>query len=86
MTTPPAITLDEIRARAAQHDLELSRYELLTVKDLCQRWRLSGTSVRAIPIDELPFLDLGKGLVKAVRRYRLDDVEAYEARRFKKAS
>ena len=78
--------LDELRARAARHQDELDRdTRFLTVADLARRWRCSTTTVRAISHTALPYLNLGHGLVKVVRRYRLADVEAYELSRVERA-
>ena len=42
-------------------------------------------TVRAIPKGQLPYLNLGRGLVRELRRYSPADVEAYEAKRLERA-
>lgn len=78
--------LDELRERAARHDAVLNRNKrFYTVADLAARWQRSATSVRAIPATDLPYINVGQGLVKEARRYDPDDVETYEFVHFKKA-
>ncbi|MDB4892198.1 MAG: hypothetical protein JWL61_4053 [Gemmatimonadetes bacterium] len=79
-------TVDEIRARAMRHEADVNRgTAFFTVADLAARWTCSATTVRAIPVDALPYINVGQGLTKVIRRYRLADVEAYEERRLAKA-
>lgn len=79
--------LAEIRAKAERHQAELDRdTTFLRVADLAARWGCSATTVRAIPATDLPYLNLGQGLVRELRRYRVADVEQYEARRLEHAS
>lgn len=83
MNTPD---LAEIRARAEQHGNELDRdTRFFTVADLAKRWCCSTTSVRDIPAGDLPYLNLGRGLHRELRRYRPSDVYAYEAARLDRA-
>lgn len=78
-------TLDEVRARAQRHQDELDRdTRFFTVQDLATRWDCSASTVRSIAKTTLPYLNLGQGLVRELRRYRPDDVEAYEAQRMAK--
>lgn len=78
--------LSGIRARAEQHERELDRdTEFYTVADLAKRWHCSATSVRDVAKTELPYLNLGRGLVRELRRYRPSDVYAYESARLEKA-
>jgi hypothetical protein len=79
-------TLEVLRERAAQHQDELDRdVKFLRVAHLAQRWGYSATTIRAIPFADLPYLNLGQGLQREARRYRLVDVEAYEARKLERA-
>lgn len=79
-------SLEEVRARAQRHGDELGRDEFFfTAARLARRWGVSTSTVRAIPFAELPWKNLGRGLVRELRRYHPDDVEAYEARDRKKA-
>lgn len=72
--------LAEIRERAQRHQEELDRNtRFLTVADLAARWRCSKGTVRAISKKTLPYVNLGNGLVRELRRYRPADVEAYES-------
>lgn len=78
--------LEEIRARAMRHEADVARgASFLTVADVARRWACSETTVRSIAAEALPYVNVGQGLVKVVRRYRLADVEAYEDRRLAKA-
>lgn len=79
--------LAEIRARAERHQQELDKnLRYFTVGDLAKRWGCSSTTVRAIAKTTLPYLNLGQGLMRELRRYRPEDVEAYEATRLEHAS
>ncbi len=73
--------LATIRARAAEHQdaLDLAvRY--LTPQHLAARWLCSVSTVKAIPRDELPYKEIGRGRLLKRRRFHPDDVAAYEAR------
>jgi len=70
--------LATIRARAAEHQRELTERQFLTVGQLAARWNVAPSTVRDIPADELPFLEFGRGLKLRRRRYDPSDVEAYE--------
>lgn len=80
-------TADELRARSEAHQELLDmKVSYLTVGDLAKRWRCSESSVRNIPRTELPYKNVGTGLVRERRRYHPDDVYAYDAAdRLKKA-
>jgi hypothetical protein len=71
--------LTTIRARARRHQEALDEPKWLSTGDLAQRFGVSESTVRAIPADELPWKEFGRGLKHRRRRYRLADVEAYEA-------
>lgn len=72
--------LAEIRARARQHQDELEKNaRFLTIAALAARWGVGKTTVRAIPFADLPWRNLGRGLVRESRRYDPADVDAYEA-------
>lgn len=69
-----------------RHEADVARgAAFLTVADLAARWVCSDTTVRAIPADALPYINVSQGLVKVRRRYKLADVEAYEDRHLAKA-
>lgn len=77
---PDDRTLDEIRAESAAHQRELDARRLyLTIKDVAARLSCSPSTVRDIPFDELPFLELGRGAKHKTRRFHPDHVAAYEA-------
>jgi hypothetical protein len=79
-------TLEEIRARAMRHEADVARgAAFLTVAELAARWACSDTHVRGIAVDLLPFIDIGHGTRRVIRRYRLVDVESYEDRFIAKA-
>lgn len=71
-------TIDEIRARAREHEDEIESLQWFTVDDLAKRWRISGATVRTIPKTELQFKEFGQGEHKKRRRFRSDWVESYE--------
>lgn len=71
------MTTIRARARAHQEDLDVLRW--LSTATVARRFGVSETTVRAIPADELPYKTFGQGLKFRRRRYRLADVEAYEA-------
>lgn len=70
--------LNEIRARAAQHNDEIESAKWYTVAELAARWQVSETTVRLIPRDQLDYKEFGAGQKLKRRRYRSDWVEAYE--------
>jgi hypothetical protein len=75
-------TLAEVRARAERHQDEIDRdTRFLSIADLMARWNVGRTTIRAIPASALPYVNLGNGLVRERRRYRPEDVEAYEEAR-----
>jgi hypothetical protein len=79
MADGDSLTLDTIAARAARHQDELDRdVVFFSVADLATRWRCSKATVRAIPIADLPWKNLGRGIKREMRRYHKADVEAYE--------
>jgi hypothetical protein len=69
-----------IRREAARHQAELEALRWLTPEALRARWHVSAKTVRSIPRDVLPYLELGSGTARKRRRYNPADVEAYEAR------
>jgi hypothetical protein len=71
--------LTEIRARARKHQEELDEPKWLSISAVAARWGISDATVRTIPVDELPYKEFGQGHKLKRRRYRLADVEAYEA-------
>jgi hypothetical protein len=73
--------LAEIRARRLKHEEELASVRWFTPALLAARWRVSETTVRAIPRDALPYLELGTGTKLKRRRYSPEDVAAFETRR-----
>jgi hypothetical protein len=67
--------------RAAEHQQQLDvKLKYLTPAKLAARWDVCETTVRDIPRDLLPYLELGKGVKYKRRRYNPVDVLAYEAR------
>lgn len=81
---PSAVT-DTIRALAELHQAEIDKdTAFYSVGDLASRWGCAGNTVRAIPPSDLPYLNLGSGLTKTLRRYRPADVMAYEAHRLER--
>jgi hypothetical protein len=73
-----AETLDEIRARAARHQVDATERTRASVQQLADHWGVSPSTVRDIPFGELPYLEFGRGAKFRRRRYRWEDVEAYE--------
>jgi len=75
----PALSM--LRARAAVHEADLDQ-DLVYWKpqELADRWQCSPSTVKAIPRDELPFREIGRGRKLRRRRYHPADVERYEAR------
>ena len=78
--------LATIRARAAEHQRELTERQYLSVAQLAARWQLAPSTVRDIPADELPYLEFGRGLKLRRRHYDPADVEAYERQHRKGAA
>lgn len=74
--------MDAIRARAAEHERELSEGDLLSVSIVSTTLNMSETFVRDIPRDELPYGEFGHGHKIKRRKYRRADVEAYIEARF----
>lgn len=68
-----------IRAKARRHQEDLDEPKWLSTADLAKRWGLGESTVRAIPATELPWKEFGRGVSRRRRRYRLENVEAYEA-------
>lgn len=74
-------TMAQLRAAARQHEEELISQKWFSPADLAVRWGFRSLStVRGISRDELPYKEFGTGTRKR-RRYRLSDVEAFEAAR-----
>ncbi len=72
--------------RAEAHQRELDRdTAFFSVADLARRWGCSKNTVRGIPKADLPYLNLGHGLSRELRRYPPAGVYAYEARRLSRA-
>lgn len=71
-------TIDELRARAREHEDEIESVQWFTIDELAKRWRISAATVRTISFDELKFKEFGKGEKKKRRRFRSDWVAAYE--------
>lgn len=69
--------LDTLRTEAAAHQEKFAARGWFTVAQLAARWTLSRGTVRAIPRAALPYKTFGKG--GKLRRYRPEDVAAYEA-------
>lgn len=68
--------------RASEHQAELDAVTTyFKPKDLATRWGCSCNTVRAIPFDALPYINIGQGLSRELRRYPPANVYAYEARR-----
>lgn len=73
--------LAAIRARADAHESDLDMgTTMLTPAQLAERWACHVSTIRDIPRDELPYLELGSGRTRHYRRYHPRDVAAYEAR------
>jgi len=68
-----------IRARARAHQEELDEPRWLSIAAVARRFGISESTVRGIPADELPYKEFGSGMKLKRRRYRIADVEAYEA-------
>lgn len=71
-------TLAELRARAREHDDEIESRRWFTPAELAERWRVSETTVRAIPRAQLFYKEFGAGTKLKRRRYREDWVQTYE--------
>lgn len=75
--------LSAIRADAAREQQRLdAESSWLTTTELATRWKCSDTTIRDIPVTDLPYLTIGTGLKKPHRRYARADVERYERRRY----
>ena len=69
------------RARAHEEELREAAHDgWATPKELAARWKVSVTTVKDTPADELPYKEFGQGLKLKRRRYRWSDVYAFEAR------
>jgi len=73
-----AATIAEIRQRAAAHQEELDAYSWFTIADLAARWKVSETTVREIPIEDLWYKEFGQGAKLKMRRYPPWSVAAFE--------
>lgn len=74
-----SLALQEIRARARQHQAEIDlSIVYLEVSDLARRFGCAPSTVRDIPRDRLPYMELGRGRKLKRRRYHPADVIAYE--------
>jgi hypothetical protein len=74
--------LETCRERARAHQEELREAACdgwVTPKELAARWKVSVTTVKDTPADELPYKEFGHGLKLKRRRYRWSDVYAFEA-------
>ena len=71
-------SIDDIRARAREHEDELLSLHWFTPAELGTRWRLAGSTVREIPREKLRYKEFGSGARNKRRRYRADWVLAYE--------
>lgn len=70
--------LDTIRTAAAVHETQLQSATWLGTRDLMARWGLGRDTVLEIPREQLPYLSFG---TSKMRRYKPEDVEAFEATR-----
>jgi hypothetical protein len=70
--------LTAVRARARAHQEELDEPRWLPIAAVAARFGVSESTVRGIPVDELPYKEFGQGHKLKRRRYRVSDVEAYE--------
>ncbi|HEX6463952.1 MAG TPA: hypothetical protein VFZ98_05850 [Vicinamibacterales bacterium] len=73
-------TIDELRARAAEHAKQLGAVHWAKVSDLVARWNVDKDTILGIPRAELPYVEFG---ASNARRYDPRDVEAFEDRRKK---
>lgn len=71
-------TIDELRARAAEHARQLNAVHYAKASDLVARWGVDDEQIAAIPRGELPYIEFG---ASRSRRYDPRDVEAFEERR-----
>jgi len=77
--------VSDLTAKAARHQMDLEKnVAFFSVQTLATRWGCSTPTVRAIPSTALPYLNLGHGLQRELRRYRPEDVYAYESKRLEK--
>lgn len=72
------LTLAEIRERRRQHEEEIVSVRWLTPADLAARWKISLSSIYAIPADQLEYKTFGQGVKHKRRRYREEWVLSYE--------
>lgn len=68
-------TIDELRARQAEHSKQLDAVLFAKTSDLSARWSIDVETILSIPRAELPYIEYGKS---RTRRYDPRDVEAYE--------
>lgn len=79
--------MSDLQEKAERHQMDLDKNtKFFSTVQLAERWHCSPNTVRAIPATALPYLNLGRGLQRELRRYRPDDVYAYESARLDKAS
>jgi len=72
--------LTEQRAASRKHEREIqARTTWLDAALIAESWGVCQNTVRDIPRDELPYMELGRGAQKRRRRYDPADVAAYEA-------
>ena len=78
--------LEALREKARVHQTHLDRdTKFFNVGTLATRWGCSSNTVRAIAHSLLPYMNVGQGLKNESRRYRPDDVYAYELTRLERA-
>ena len=68
----------QARALRALRD-RIAREEYLTVKEVCASKKISRTKLESIPIEVLPYMDVGE-TTREYRRYHPADVAALDAR------
>jgi hypothetical protein len=73
--------LTSIRERRRRHEEEMLSVHWFTPAILAARWGVSETTVREIPAQQLPYKEFGSGEQLKRRRYRPEDVAAFEAKR-----
>lgn len=69
-------SIDELRARQAEHAKQLESVFFVKTSALVARWDVDVETVLAIPRARLPYIEYG---ASESRRYDPRDVEAYEA-------
>ena len=75
-----AQVLADLREEAAGQDRQIAARGWLTTADLAERWNVDTRTVRAIPRQQLPYLEFGRPQVRRprLRRYDPADVATYE--------